>query len=49
MPPRHFERVDEVKVVLRVYVFLLSYTIICGILLYDALVRLDQEGSCDNR
>lgn len=49
MPPRHFECVDEVKVVLRIYVFLLSYTIICRTLLHDALIRLDQKRSCNNR
>ena len=49
MPPWHFERVDEMKVVLRIYGLFLSYTIICGILFYDALVRLDQKRSCNNR
>lgn len=49
MPPRHFECVDEMKVVLRIYVFFLSYAIICRVLLYDTLVCLDQERFCDNR
>lgn len=49
MPPRHFERVDEMEMVLWIYGIFVSYASICRVLLYDTLIRLDQKRLCNNR